>query len=385
MDFEFLFEPFSLGKTRLPTRIVMPGMQRGRCEDGHLMPEMIDYYARRVRGGAGLIVGEGCCVEHWSASGNPNLPRIAPDTIGTWARCADGVHEAGGAMLLQLSHPGAIRTNAQFVLENDKPSLGASGLYTADKANGRAATRAELDEIRDTFAEAAMLAMQAGMDGVELHACHGFFLDEFLWADTNRREDEYGGATIAERATYPATVLAAMRDAMGPDAILSIRISQWKEVDYHAQNVTSPEELGDLLAALQKAGASVLHPSCRRFYQPAFPGSDLSLAGWCRKLSDLPVITVGSVGLTTDVMNSLVGTPGEGIEEGENFAELRRRFDGGEFDLVAVGRSLIADPEWPEKVREGRFDAIRPFRKEDLGKALEMEPQMIKDVHDSQG
>ncbi len=288
-------------------------------------------------------------------------------------------------MLLQISHPGAIRSDAQTMPNTSAPALSASGLYKAGKTNGRAATREELDEIRDAFAAAAKMAMDAGLDGVELHACHGFFLDEFLWPETNLREDDYGGSTIAERVTYPASVLTAMRDAMGTEAILSVRFSQWKEVDYNARNVETPEELGDLLSAFQTAGANLLHPSCRRFYEPAFSGSYLSLAGWCKKLSDVPVIAVGSVGLKTDVMNSLVGTPGDGIEEEKNYAELQSRFERGEFDLVAVGRSLIADPEWPQKVRSGQFGAIRPFRKADLGKALEMEPQMIKDVHEDAG
>ena len=239
----------------------------------------------------------------------------------------------------------------------------------------------KLEEIRDSFAQAARLAMRAGMDGVEIHACHGFFLDEFLWAETNLREDRYGGPSISDRLTYPAEVISAVSDAVGPDAILSIRLSQWKEADYDAQIVANPDELKVLTAAMAHAGANLLHMSCRRFYEPAFAGSDLGLAGWTKAVSTLPVITVGSVGLASDVMSALVGTPSAGLELEDSLVELIKRFDRQEFDLVAVGRSLIADPEWAAKVRAGNLQSIRPFQKDDLGKALEMEPEAIKQIH----
>ena len=247
-DFEQLFQPLTIGKTAIPSRIVMPGMQRGQSVDGHLLPEMIEYYARRARAGVGLIVGEGCCVDHWSSAWDGNFPRIAADTVGTWAKCADAVHRAGAAMILQISHPGAIRSDSQALPGHDGPALSASGLYKAGKPNGRAATIAELAEIRDAFARAAALAMEAGMDGVEVHACHGFFLDEFLWAETNLRTDRYGGPGIAQRMTYPLEVVSAVRAAIGPDAILSVRISQWKEMDYAARIVENAKALSASLA-----------------------------------------------------------------------------------------------------------------------------------------
>lgn len=141
------------------------------------------------------------------------------------------------------------------------------------------------------------------------------------------------------------------------------------------------DELGLLLDLFERAGANLFHISTRCFYEPAFAGSPLSLAGWCKALSPVPVIAVGSVGLSSDVMASLVGTASQGLPLDRNLRELVRRFEGREFDLVAIGRSLIADPDWPDKVREGHLAAIHPFDKSQLGIALEMEPQMIKDIH----
>ena len=98
---------------------------------------------------------------------------------------------------------------------------------------------------------------------------------------------------------------------------------------------------------------------------PAFAGSDLTFAGWVKALGDAPVITVGSVGLDNDIMSSLGGESAHSTGE-SGLGELVRRFNLGEFDLVAVGRAILADPEWVHKVRDGRYDELRPFTKEEL-------------------
>jgi len=127
-----------------------------------------------------------------------------------------------------------------------------------------------------------------------------------------------------------------------------------------------PDELGAMLGTLRGAGVDLFHVSTRRFWRPEWPGSDLSLAGWARKLSNAPVITVGSVGLQLDVMESFAGkeAPAE-VEKG--IRELVRRMNNDEFDLIALGRSSISDPQWVRKVRESRYGEIRTFKKEHLG------------------
>ena len=380
-DLSSLFEPFAIKGMVLKSRFVMPGMQRALCVDGRLLPEMADYYRRRVEGGVSLVVGEGCCVDHPSSVWESRFPRLNPQTLDGWERCVEAVHEAGGHMIIQLSHPGALRSDNLALPSMPGPALSASGLFRADKTNGRAATIEELGEIRDAFAHAAAFVRQIGADGVELHGCHGFFLDEFLWSQTNRRDDQYGGATLAERARYPAEVVAAIRAVLGPDLILSFRFSQWKEPDYEAKVAANPEELAGLLAILRAAGVDLFHASTRRIDTPEWPGSDLGLAGWAKRATDAPVIAVGSVGLTVDVMESLIGTAEARFAGEASLRELKRRFDRGDFDLVAVGRSLIADPNWPLKVRDGRYGDIRRFRKSDLGEALEMEPELVIEAH----
>ena len=365
-DPSILFRPLKIRGLTLPNRFVMPGMQRGWCRDGAPGPEMSGYYRARAAGGISLIITEACAVDHPSATRGPFYGRLIPETLNNWRHCIDTVHGAGGRMFMQLWHEGAIRKESSEGPFANVPTLSPSGLVMAGKPNGRAATLRELTDIREAFVRSAGFARSIGADGVEIHACHGYLLDQFLWADTNRRTDGYGGDSILARVRFPAEIVAAVREAVGPDMAISFRLSQWKEIDFNARIVRDTEEFRAMLQALRTAGVDLFHVSARRFWRPEWPGSELGLAGWARKLGGLPVITVGSVGLQLDVMESFAGkdAPPE-VERGVK--ELVRRMSHDEFDLVALGRSSISDPEWVRKVREGRYADIRTFKKEHLG------------------
>ncbi|HET9081525.1 MAG TPA: hypothetical protein VFO01_13580 [Trebonia sp.] len=218
-----------------------------------------------------------------------------------------------------------------------------------------------MGNLKRAFVQGEFDAEEIGADGVELHAAHGFLPDQFLWPGTNRRTDRYGGAAISGRATFVAEVAEAVRAATGPDFVVSVRISQWKESDYDARIVEAPAELGELVAALRSAGADMFHVSTRRFWTPEWEGSDLGLAGWVKSFTDAPVIAVGRVGLDIDVMASLGGE--EARSTGANrIDELVRRFQRGDFDLVSVGRGQIGDPQWVTKMAQHRIGDIRTFR-----------------------
>ena len=225
-------------------------------------------------------------------------------------------------------------------------------------------TARDLAEIKEVYAADAVAARDMGFDGVEIHGAHGYFLDQFFWEDINRRTDAYGG-DLKRRAAYPCEVVQAVRAAVGPDFPISFRISQWKTRAYDAKNFRDPDELKIVLDMLRAAGVDIFHASTRRFWTPEFAGSDMGFAGWVRKLSGMPVITVGSVGLDTDIMGSLTGNDAGSTGAG-GLRELLRRFEAGEFDLVAVGRACLGDPNWVRKVRDGRFDALQPFSKDHL-------------------
>jgi len=363
-DIAPLLQPLEIGRLRLRNRFVLPGMQRAWTVDGAPTERMREYYRQRALGGTALVITEACAVDHPSATSNSLFGWLTARTAGAWASCVDAVHSAGGAMFLQLWHQGAVDTGGAdegsgFV------ALSPSGLAHPDKPFGRAASAADLAAIRQAFVRSAVYAQQIGADGVEIHACHGYLLDQFLWPAINRRTDRYGGAAMSGRAAFPAEVIAAVREATGPDFTISVRISQWKELDYEAKIAATPGELGQLVSILRSAGADLFHVSTRRFWTPEWDGSDLGLAGWVKSFTDAPVIAVGSVGLDVDVMATLEGE--EARPTGDSRIEdLIRRFRRGDFDLVSVGRSQIGDPDWVAKVRDDRIGDIRPFRRADI-------------------
>jgi 2,4-dienoyl-CoA reductase-like NADH-dependent reductase (Old Yellow Enzyme family) len=159
-------------------------------------------------------------------------------------------------------------------------------------------------------------------------------------------------------------VIREARRAVGPAFPLALRFSQWKIADYNAKLANTPAELETFLRPLVDAGVDVLHCSTRRFWDPEFEGSDLNLAGWAKKLTGKPTITVGSVTLGADVMSSF-GSPDSVHVTGID--PLLERLERGEFDLVAVGRALIANPEWAVKVKAGELQDLLPFDRAVLG------------------
>jgi 2,4-dienoyl-CoA reductase-like NADH-dependent reductase (Old Yellow Enzyme family) len=220
-------------------------------------------------------------------------------------------------------------------------------------------------DIADTiggFAQAASEAKTLGFDAVEIHSAHGYLVDQFFWHPTNQRTDRYGGKTLAERARFAVELIQAVRHATDPEFPICLRVSQWKLQDFAAKLAATPGEMEAWLVPLVQAGVDILHCSQRRFWDPEFPGSDLNFAGWAKKLTGKPTITVGSVGLSGDFLAAFKGeafTP-------SSLDELLRRFGRGDFDMVAVGRALLADAEWARKINEGRSSELRGFTKEAL-------------------
>ena len=374
-----LLEPFTVKGVKLPNRFVMPGMQRMWCDDGTPQPRLADYYRERVEGGVGLIITESCAVDHPSATQTPVFCRITDTTMHAWARCFEAVNGAGGRMLMQLWHEGAIRKEGGDGPWSQYPTLSPSGLAHAGKLNGRAMTLDEMDGIKAAFVKGALAARELGACGVEVHACHGYLLDQFLWAETNRRTDGYGGDEINARVRFPAEIVRAIRGAVGPEFIISFRFSQWKEVNYQAKIAPTPRDLQTMLDAVRAAGADMFHASARYFWVPEWEGSDWGIAGWTKSMTDAPVIAVGSVGVDTDVMDNFFGK--EAASTGEaGLTELLRRFNNHEFDLISVGRGQIGDPQWVKKFREGRFDEVRMFTKKDLLGDLQLEG-VVSDAH----
>jgi len=365
LDVAPLFAPITINGMELPNRFVLPAMQRKLCENGEPKPELVDYFRRCAEGGVSLIITEAAAIDHRSATQEPTYARITPQTIAAWARCVDVVRRAGGKMFFQLWHEGAVRREGGDGPYADAPTLSPSGIRSEGRLQGRAATLDELAEIRESYVRSALLAKEAGAAGVEIHACHGYLLDQFLWSVTNRREDGYGGDDFASRLRYPAEVVAAVRAAVGPDYPMSFRFSQWKQADYSAKIVRNVQDLALLTRTIAAAGTDMFHVSTRRFYTPEWEHSPLGLAGWTKSVTSLPVIACGSVGLDTDVMDNMMVR--EARQTGEaGIDELVRRFENEEFDLISVGRANIGDPDFVTKIRDGRLDEIRMFSRADI-------------------
>lgn len=364
IDASAMFQPLTIRQLTVANRFVMPAMQRSWCDGGRPTDLLSDYYCRRTRGGVGFIITEACAIDHPTATHSVKYGRVSPETSAAWKRCVSRVRDAGGHLFVQLWHEGAVRVGDGGALSAE--SLSPSGLVGGGRSNGRPATLAELDEIRAAFVRSAIIAREAGVSGIELHACHGYLLDQFLWEQTNRRTDCFGGKTPVERAAYVLSVIEAVRSAVG-DLPISLRLSQWKEVDYGARIIASPDELATLLAAFRAAGVDMFHASTRRFWTPEWPELDpgLGLAGWMKRSTDAVVIAVGSVGLNTDVMANVTGTTAasSGVT---GYREMVRRFECGEFDMIAVGRGQIGDPNWVNTLRSGWLPDVRSFTRDDL-------------------
>ncbi|WP_309500424.1 NADH:flavin oxidoreductase [Streptomyces shenzhenensis] len=354
---EILSRPIVLNGLTVPNRIVMAPMTRQFSPGGIPGADVVSYYSRRAAAGVGLIVTEGTYVGHDSAGGSSRVPRFhGEEQLAGWAKVAEGVHAAGGTIVPQLWHIGMVRKQGQPPYP-DAPAVGPSGIrLDGTEGEGRAMTRQDLDDVIRAFAEAAAAAERIGFDGVELHGAHGYLIDQFLWAGTNRRTDAYGGDPVA-RTKFAAEIVAAVRESVSPQFPVIFRYSQWKSENYDARLAETPEELEAILTPLAAAGVDVFHASTRRYWLPEFEGSDLNLAGWTKKLTGRPAITVGSVGLDGEFFRAFAGegAPTKGIDD------LLDSLERGEYDMVAVGRALLQDPQWAEKVLAGRADELKPF------------------------
>jgi len=228
-----------------------------------------------------------------------------------------------------------------------------------------AMSRQDLEETKQAYVRSALIAKEIGAHGIEVHSCHGYLLDLFLWHETNRRTDEYGGSTLAERATYPAEIVSAIREATGPDFIISFRFSQWKEVDYTARIAQQPDELGPFLERIERAGANLFNVSTRRFDAAAWPELDggRSLAAWVKSMTDVPVLAIGSVGLSTDMPHDLFDNQEPEPQIEQDLIRVRRGLDNGDFDLIGAGRAQIANPGLVNRIRDRDFTDLRGFRK----------------------
>ncbi len=355
-----LFTPFSVRGLTIPNRIVMAPMTRGFSPEGVPGDNVAAYYKRRAENHVGLIVTEGTVIDREGSSNDANYPKFYGDaSLAGWQQVVKDVHSAGGKVAPQLWHVGMMR----------KPGTGHNPDANSDSPSGLTHTGSQVlpapsdEEVADmvnSYARSAGHAKELGFDAIEIHGAHGYLIDQFFWGVMNQREDKYGGG-LEERATFAAEIIRECRKAVGEEMPIIFRFSQWKQQDYSARLADTPQKLESFLNVFADAGVDVLHCSQRRFWETEFPEQEkdakLNLAGWAKKLTGLPTITVGSVGLNGDFFEAFQGKGAEAA----SLDELFERMEKGEFDMVAVGRALLQDPEWATKVKGGRFDELENY------------------------
>jgi 2,4-dienoyl-CoA reductase-like NADH-dependent reductase (Old Yellow Enzyme family) len=297
--------------------------------------------------------------------------------VAAWRAVVDAVHSAGAPIVPQVWHQGVLRLPGSPPFP-DAPSFSPSGRYGdltktdawfRAKAEllsqpGRIPSDTEIVEVLDSFSSAAEHAVAAGFDGFAIHGAHGYLVDAFLWKETNVRTDRWGGDTTA-RTLFAVELVKRVRRVLGEDRPIIYRFSQWKQQDYRAKLAETPDELEKILGPLADAGVDLFDASVRYFDTPAFAGSDLSLAGWAKKLTGKLSGAVGGIGFDKGMYDTFDNKATGGVN---NLPRVLRRFEAGEFDIVSVGRAILNDPNWVQKAKRG--EPFAPFDFETLKRLI---------------
>ena len=338
MELKSLFAPITIGDMDLKNRIVMAPMGTGFSLDGYVNDQMLDYYVERAKGGAGLITVEATCVDTPLGKVRPWQLIIDDDKyIPGLGRLAQTVHVEGARVSLQLAHAGRYALSSVIGAQPVAPSPIASR-YT--KETPKELSTEEVEEIIEKFGNAARRAKEAGFDAVELLGCTGYLISQFISALTNKRRDRFGGDTDG-RATFVVEIIRNIRGKVGKDFPISFKHS----VDEYMSGGTTSEDSKIIVKRAEEAGASIIHAwaGWHESPTPMLPmsvrrGAFVHLAEAMKEVIDIPVIAVGRIN-DPKLADQIISE--------------------GRADLVAVGRAFLADPYFPKKAAEGRFEDIR--------------------------
>lgn len=336
-----LFESPSIGQMRLKNRLVCPPMMRNYGSDeGFVTQRSIDHYEAIAKGGVGLIIVEATCIDSPRGRGwDYGLVLDDDRFIPSFRNLAQAIQQHGAKVAVQLHHIGA---RANLYTTHMQP-VGPSALRSAETDLVRELTGNEIRELVIKFARAAERAKRAGLDGVEIHGAHMYLISQFLSPSHNKREDKYGGS-LENRARFPLETLQAIKESVGKDFPVWFRINGQ---EFGMEDGLTIRDSARIAMMLEKAGADAIHVSAGGageylgygggvMYDP--PGNLIHLAEAVKKVVKIPVIAVGKLNL-------------------ELAEEILKE---GKADLIALGRSLLTDPDLPRKALEGRFEDIRP-------------------------
>lgn len=331
-----LFEPISFAGLRVKNRVVMPPMGMGYChQDGSVSDRVVNYYKQRAAGGVGMIIVENCIVDPDVLGVGPELNLFSDKFIPGLARVVDAVKPYGSTIGLQLNHMGRQTTLGKPVAPSP---IGISERGPVP----RVLSKAEIRYVVDEFVSAAHRGQKAGFEFIEIHGAHGYLICEFLSPLSNRRDDEYGGDRD-RRLRFPMEIVQGIRQVCGERFPIQFRISG---CEYVPGGLTL-DDTSYVTQKLVESGAASISVSAGNwqtlryimapmFMPPALLADD---AAKIKSAVKVPVIAVGRI---------------------HSAALAERVLTEGKADLVAVGRGLIADPDWAKKAEEGHADDVRP-------------------------
>lgn len=343
--FPRLFAPGKVGSLELPNRIVFAATSSELADqDGFVGDDLVEYYAERARGGAGLLVVEATYVEQEGKRLHHNAMLHDDCYIPGLRKVVRAAHAEGAKIAIQLNHGG----RESIPLVSGSVPLAPSPIASQFTGVGDAVvpkelTSGEIERIIDRFAEAARRARDAGFDAVELHGAHGYLIGEFLSPDSNRREDEYGGS-VAGRAHFCVRLIRAIKDRLGEQYPVIVRMNGRD----HVRHGLELEDAVTMAAMFEAAGADSIsvsggvHASHPYMVVPGMSvdrGCYVSYSDAVRRRVGIPVMVVGRI-----------NTP--------DLAE--RILDDEHADFICLSRALIADPYFPAKARAGKVETIAP-------------------------
>ena len=337
-----LFQPIKIGNMEVKNRFVMPPMVTNYCNtDGSVTDQFVAYHKARAKGGVGLIITEAAIVHPSGRGAFTQLGIFNDELIPSLKRLTSVVHEEGAKIAIQLYHAG--RQTYTFV--TGMPALLAPSALACPVCaeTPQEMTKNDIREIVAAFGKASVRAREAGFDAIELHGAHGYLINQFLSPFSNRRTDEYGGAA-ENRWRFPLELLKSVQQHAGSDFPVLFRLS----ADEFVQGGLSVEDQAAFSCRLIENGVHAIHvsggiyASMPMVFQPAAipQGIFVNNAAIIRKALNgkAPVIVVGRL-KDPDMMEAII--------------------DSGKADMIAIGRTLLADEAFPAKVAAGKLSEIR--------------------------
>ena len=336
-SYPLLFSPCQVNRLSLRNRVVVPAMHLNYTPTGQVTDQLVQFYRERAQGGAALLIVGGCGIS--PQAGWPMLVSIKDDRdIEGLRRLGEAVHEAGALIGAQLYHAGAYSHQAFIGGQAISSSVHVSK-FTREEA--RALTLEEIPQVQDEFAQAAIRAQKAGFDMVEILGSAGYLICQFLSPVINKREDQYGGS-LENRMRFGLETIAKVRQAVGPDFCVGIRVAGNDFVPGSHTGV----EAAQFAAACDRAGVDMINVTggWHETKVPQITG-DLPPAGLSYLARNVRQAVKAPVAASNRINHPLLAE------------QILAR---GDADLICLGRPVVADPEYPNKAARGRADLIRP-------------------------